>query len=84
MDTRPSIQSTIHIRKLQSRLPAPGAWHPVLNSDDPKYGGWGTELPAVHAEKSPWKDLPYSAEFTLPPLSVLFYKRGAPAKDPKV
>ena len=56
-------------------LPKAGAWEPVLNSDEKKYGGWGTELPPVVAEKSPWGDLPYSAEFTLPPLSVLFYRK---------
>ena len=65
-------------------LPKPGLWHSVLNSDEERYGGWGVELPEVRAEKSPWKDLPYSAEFTLPPLSVLFYRRGASAKDQSV
>ena len=55
-------------------LPKAGAWELVLNSDQKKYGGWGTELPEVVAEKSPWGELQYSAELTLPPLSVLFYK----------
>ncbi|MBQ1410321.1 MAG: 1,4-alpha-glucan branching protein GlgB [Oscillospiraceae bacterium] len=60
-------------------LPKAGAWELVLNSDAKKYGGWGTILPEITAEKSPWGDLEYSAEFTLPPLSVLFY-RPAPRK----
>ena len=55
-------------------LPKPGAYELLLNSDDPKYGGWGNELPEIRAEKSPWGDLSCSAEFTLPPLSVLFYR----------
>ena len=58
-------------------LPKRGRWTLVLNSDEEKYGGWGTELPEIRAEESPWKDLSYSADFTLPPLSVLFYKPGA-------
>ncbi len=55
-------------------LPKAGAYQLALNSDEVKYGGWGTELPEINAEESPWGDLPYSAEFTLPPLSVLYYK----------
>ena len=65
-------------------MPQAGAWEPVLNSDEEQYGGWGTELPPVAAEKSPWGDLPYSAEFTLPPLSILYYKpakKGSPKKE---
>ncbi len=54
-------------------LPKAGAYELVLNSDEKKYGGWGTELPAVVAEESPWGNLQYSGEFTLPPLSVLYY-----------
>ena len=63
-------------------LPKAGAYQLALNSDEVKYGGWGTELPEITAEESPWGDLPYSAEFTLPPLSVLYYKPKAkkPAK----
>ena len=55
-------------------LPKPGAYELLLNSDDQKYGGWSNELPEIRAEKSPWGDLSCSAEFTLPPLSVLFYR----------
>jgi len=55
-------------------LPKAGAYELVLNSDDKKYGGWGTELPEVVAEESPWGEYQFSGEFTLPPLSVLFYK----------
>ena len=55
-------------------LPKPGIYEVMLNSDEKKYGGWGTELPVITAEASPWGELPYSSDFTLPPLSVLFYK----------
>ena len=58
-------------------LSKPGAWELALNSDEKKYGGWGTELPEIAAEESPWGELLYSAEFTLPPLSVLYYKPKA-------
>ena len=61
-------------------VPKAGRYEAVLNSDDVKYGGWGTPLPEVKAEKSPWGDLQYSAEFTLPPLSAVFYKHKAPRK----
>lgn len=62
-------------------LPKPGAYELLLNSDDPKYGGWGNELPEIWAEKSPWGDLSCSAEFTLPPLSVLFYRPKSRTKQ---
>ena len=55
-------------------LPKGGAYELLLNSDEVRYGGWGTQLPEIRAEKSPWGDLDYSAEFTLPPLSVLYYR----------
>ena len=58
-------------------LPKAGSYELLLNSDAVKYGGWGNELPEIVAEESPWGDLNYSAEFTLPPLSVLYYKPRA-------
>ncbi len=63
-------------------LPKAGSYELVLNSDETKYGGWGTPLPQITAEKSAWGELEYSAEFTLPPLSVLFYKPKARAGRP--
>ena len=64
-------------------LPKSGTYELVLSSDAQKYGGWGTELPPITAEASPWGELPYSAAFTLPPLSVLFYKRRSAKRKPK-
>ena len=56
-------------------LPKAGVWAPVLNSDDPKYGGWGVEVSPVTAEQSPWGEYEFSGEFTLPPNSAVFFKR---------
>ena len=56
-------------------LPKPGQYEPVLSSDDLKYGGSGTELVTVTAEREPMHGLQYSGEFTLAPLSAMFYQR---------
>ena len=45
-------------------LPKPGQYEPVLSSDDLKYGGSGTELLTVTAEREPMHGLQYSGEFT--------------------
>ena len=55
-------------------LPKPGQYEPVLSSDDLKYGGSGTELLTVTAEREPMHGLQYSGEFTLAPLSAMFYQ----------
>ncbi len=56
-------------------LPRLGEYEPVLSSDDIRYGGTGTAIPTVLAERKPLHGLPYSGEFTLPPLSTTYYKR---------
>ncbi len=56
-------------------LPRQGIYDPVLNSDDEKYGGTGTFVPSVTAQKNPMHGLPYSGYFTIPPMSVTYYKR---------
>ncbi len=53
-------------------LPAGGAWRTLLNTDDPAYGGTGAGPLAVEAAELPWHDQPWSAELTLPALSVLW------------
>ena len=59
-------------------LPKPGEYEAVFNSDEVRYGGKGTELPVVTAEKEP-----LHGSFTLAPLSVAFYrKKTAPRKKP--
>ena len=62
-------------------LPKAGIWEPVLNSDDAKYGGWGVPIGPVKAEKSPWGDCQFSAEFLLPPNSAIFFKHTVPHKE---
>ena len=54
-------------------LPLPGVWLERLNTDSRHYGGgdvgnWGGQA----AESVPWHDQPQSAEFTLPPLGVIW------------
>jgi len=63
-------------------VPRSGWYLPALNTDDERFGGFGFEAAAVRAEKTPANDLPYSAEFRVPPMSVVFYvhKRTAPEK----
>ena len=64
-------------------LPKPGEYEAVFNSDEVRYGGKGTELSVVTAEKEPLHGLPFSGSFTLAPLSVAFYrKKTAPRKKP--
>jgi 1,4-alpha-glucan branching enzyme len=69
-------------------MPHAGRWRELLNTDSEHYGGsgWGN-MGGVDAEEVPWHDQPYSAEVTLPPLSVLWLvperERGAP-RDPLV
>lgn len=56
-------------------LPKQGEYEPIFNSDAVCYGGGGTELPTVSAEKIPMHGLPFSGEFTLAPMATTFYKR---------
>ncbi|MDF1590681.1 MAG: 1,4-alpha-glucan branching protein GlgB [Desulfobacterales bacterium] len=65
------------------RVGAPhgGTWIELLNSDSRHYGGSGQgSLGAVEAAPVRHHDLPYSLNLTLPPLSVVFFKRSEPAK----
>jgi 1,4-alpha-glucan branching enzyme len=56
-------------------LPRPGQWREVLNSDAAAYGGSNMgNMGAVMAEKIECHNQPCSAEFTLPPMSVLVFK----------
>jgi 1,4-alpha-glucan branching enzyme len=55
-------------------LPRGGRWREALNSDADVYGGSGLgNMGGVDAEPSPWHGQPYSAEMTLPPLSVVWF-----------
>jgi len=51
-------------------LPRAGWWGEVLNSDSEYYGGANHgNGGGVHSQETPWHSQPWSAEFTLPPLS---------------
>ena len=76
-------------------LPRPGKWREVLNSDAAVYGGSNMgNLGGVMAADKPWHGQPCSAEFILPPLSILVFRperaadevvasaEAAPAKAP--
>jgi 1,4-alpha-glucan branching enzyme len=55
-------------------LPHGGRWREAVNSDAEVYGGSGVgNMGGVDAEPSPWHGQPFSAEMTLPPLSVVWF-----------
>ena len=56
-------------------LPRAGRYKQLLNTDHEKYcgGGFGM-VKNIKAEKIPWQDLDYSAEFTLPPLATMWFE----------
>jgi 1,4-alpha-glucan branching enzyme len=56
-------------------LPRKGSYKQILNTDAEKYcgGGFGV-VKSIRAQKTPWHDLDYSAEITLPPLSVMWFE----------
>ncbi len=63
-------------------LPRPGKWCEVLNSDAAIYGGSNLgNFGAVVAEAKSWHNLPCSAEFTLPPLSILVFRPERPVVE---
>jgi 1,4-alpha-glucan branching enzyme len=61
--------------KYRIGLPRPGGWREVLNSDAAIYGGSNAgNLGGVKAEDYNQHNQSYSAEFTLPPLSVMVFQ----------
>jgi len=61
-------------------LPRPGAYHLLLNTDSPDFGGTGsTPAETLGAEPTPWRQQPCSALIDLPPLSTLWFE--APDAD---
>jgi 1,4-alpha-glucan branching enzyme len=58
-------------------LPRPGKWREAVNSDASIYGGSNVgNLGGVLARDYKWHNQPYSAELTLPPLSIVVFKPG--------
>jgi len=55
-------------------LPSGGRWREVLNTDAAGYGGSNVLNGEVVAEEIPWHDQPFSAEVTLPPLAVAWFR----------
>jgi 1,4-alpha-glucan branching enzyme len=56
-------------------LPRPGKWREVVNSDGSIYGGSNVgNLGGVMAKDYKTHNQPYSAEFTLPPLSIVAFR----------
>ncbi len=64
-----NLSATLH-ETYRIGLPRAGRWGEVLNSDSEYYGGanHGNDG-GVHSQETPWHGQPWSAEFTLPPLS---------------
>jgi 1,4-alpha-glucan branching enzyme len=68
-------------RQYRIGLPRAGQWRELVNSDAAVYGGGNMgNLGGVTAEEKPWHNQPASAEFILPPLSILAF-RPEPAAD---
>jgi hypothetical protein len=56
-------------------MPRPGKWLEVLNSDAVVYAGSNVgNLGGVMSEDVDWHNQSYSAEFTLPPMSVMAFR----------
>jgi len=55
----------------------PGVYRELLNSDATQYGGSGMDNAGTFtAEEVPWDGQPWSVEFTLPPLAVLYITKA--------
>ena len=68
--------------KYRIGLPKAGLWHEVLNSDSALYSGSNIgNLGGVTAKEPKCHNQPYSAEMTLPPLSIIAFK-AQPETEP--
>ena len=57
----------------QMGVPKPYWYEPVLTSSDPKFGGDGVMPTVAKGVKGDWGQFHYTAESTIPPLSVTYY-----------
>lgn len=58
-------------------VPQSGLWQELLNSDAQEYGGSNVgNYGGVEAQDIPWHNHSYCIELTLPPLSMMFFKRS--------
>jgi 1,4-alpha-glucan branching enzyme len=63
-------------------VPSGGVWHEVLNSDTKLYGGSGVgNFGAVEAGPVAANEMYHSLMLSLPPLAVLFFKKGDTGHD---
>ncbi len=70
--------------KYRIGLPRPGKWFEVFNSDAAVYGGSNVgNYGCVTAEDLDWHNQSYSAEFTLPPMSIMSFKPEQPYASEK-
>ncbi len=57
-------------------VPTAGHYHEILNSDAQEFGGSGiVNSPQLEATATPSHEQPFSIEFTLPPLGVIYIKK---------
>ncbi|MBE7043410.1 MAG: hypothetical protein E7399_08005, partial [Ruminococcaceae bacterium] len=51
------------------------AYQPVFSSDYKRYGGTGTPLRTVKAQKVEWHGFEQSVSVTIPPMSTVIYQK---------
>ena len=61
--------------KYRIGVPQPGTYLPVFNSDAPRFGGGGAPIRRAVSEPVPLRDCAQSAEFTVPPLGMVIFRR---------
>ncbi|HVE76929.1 MAG TPA: 1,4-alpha-glucan branching protein GlgB [Actinomycetota bacterium] len=65
-------------------LPMAGKWEEILNTDATWYGGSGVSPGEVIGQGPPgWHGLDFTAELTLPPLSVVWLRGPVSASEPQ-
>ncbi|MCO5052489.1 MAG: 1,4-alpha-glucan branching protein GlgB [Verrucomicrobiae bacterium] len=71
-------------RRYRIGMPRPGKWLEAFNSDAAIYGGSNVgNYGSVTAEDLDWHNQSYSAEFTLPPMSIMSFKPEQPYASEK-
>ena len=57
-------------------FPCDGTWREILNSDAARYGGSNNgNTGAIEAQRVPWQGQPCSANVTVPPLGIVYFKK---------
>ena len=64
-------------------VPGKGRAIPLLNSDETRFGGTGTQISPVSSEPVPYREYKNSCRFDIPPMSATFYAwEPAPEEEP--